>query len=63
METSAASGQNVALAVETLLGMVMNRMEEAVDRAMLPGRRGRPNGIHDEADYAEPPVDYKCNAC
>ncbi|XP_046385757.1 ras-related protein Rab-27A-like [Ischnura elegans] len=42
LETSAATGQNVARAVESLLEQVMKRMEMAVDRAMLPGRRGRP---------------------
>lgn len=42
METSAATGQNVNRAVETLVDRVMSRIETAVDRAMLPGRRGRP---------------------
>ncbi|KAG8229607.1 hypothetical protein J437_LFUL002331 [Ladona fulva] len=42
LETSAATGLNVARAVESLLERVMKRMEMAVDRAMLPGRRGRP---------------------
>ncbi len=30
-ETSAATGQNVAKAVETLLDMVMNRMQQVMD--------------------------------
>ncbi|KAJ8931440.1 hypothetical protein NQ314_015622 [Rhamnusium bicolor] len=34
-------------AVETLLERVMIRMETAVDRAMLPGRRGRPRDPND----------------
>ncbi|XP_049946037.1 ras-related protein Rab-27A [Schistocerca serialis cubense] len=42
LETSAATGHNVARAVELLVERVMRRMETAVDRAMLPGRRGRP---------------------
>ncbi|CAH1100986.1 unnamed protein product [Psylliodes chrysocephalus] len=42
LETSAATGQNVNRAVETLVDRVMSRIETAVDRAMLPGRRGRP---------------------
>lgn len=42
LETSAATGQNVSRAVETLLEKVMTRMESAVDRALLPGRGGRP---------------------
>lgn len=45
LETSAATGQNVARAVETLLERVMIRMETAVDKAMLPGRRGRPKDL------------------
>ncbi|XP_017779762.1 PREDICTED: ras-related protein Rab-27A [Nicrophorus vespilloides] len=45
IETSAATGQNVARAVETLLERVMIRMESAVDKAMLPGRRGRPRDL------------------
>lgn len=47
LETSAATGQNVARAVDTLLEKVMIRMETAVDRAMLPGRRGRPRDPND----------------
>lgn len=47
LETSAATGQNVSRAVETLVEKVMIRMETAVDRAMLPGRRGRPRDPYD----------------
>jgi Ras-related protein Rab-27A len=47
LETSAATGQNVSRSVETLLEKVMIRMETAVDRAMLPGRRGRPRDLND----------------
>ncbi|XP_022912046.1 ras-related protein Rab-27A [Onthophagus taurus] len=47
LETSAATGQNVSRAVETLLERVMIRMESAVDMAMLPGRRGRPRDPND----------------
>ncbi|RZC32357.1 ras-related protein Rab-27A [Asbolus verrucosus] len=53
LETSAATGQNVARSVETLLEKVMIRMETAVDRAMLPGRRGRPKDLND-ADLNAP---------
>lgn len=42
VETSACTGQNVKRAVDILLEKVMNRMEVAVDKAKLPGRRGRP---------------------
>ncbi|KAI4457503.1 hypothetical protein MML48_7g00012250 [Holotrichia oblita] len=47
LETSAATGQNVSRAVESLLDRVMVRMESAVDKAMLPGRRGRPRDLND----------------
>ncbi|KAK3094497.1 hypothetical protein FSP39_002511 [Pinctada imbricata] len=38
-ETSAASGQNVAKAVECLLDMVMMRMARSIDVSQLPGMR------------------------
>lgn len=41
LETSAATGQNVSRAVETLLEKVMLRMETAVDMAMVPGQSGK----------------------
>lgn len=47
LETSAATGQNVGRAIETLLDLVMRRMETAVDKAMLPGRRGRPRDLNE----------------
>lgn len=47
LETSAATGQNVARSIESLLERVMIRMENAVDKAMLPGRRGRPRDPND----------------
>lgn len=55
LETSAATGQNVSRAVETLLDRVMLRMETAVDRAMLPGRRGRARDPN-EPDLRTPPA-------
>lgn len=58
-ETSAATGQNVAKAVEKLLDMVMCRMEQAVDKTALPSKRGargamlmesqRPNGYPEKS--------------
>lgn len=54
LETSAATGLNVARAIEALLEKVMVRMETAVDRALLPGRRGRPRDL-DEPDLYSPP--------
>jgi len=41
VETSAATGQNVALAVEILLDKIMVRMDQAVEDAFCPGHRGR----------------------
>lgn len=41
IETSAATGQNIALAVEMLLDMVMRRMDLAVEEAFGAGYRGR----------------------
>ena len=47
-ETSAATGQNVAKAVECLLDMVMLRMDRCVDKTQFPGAR---NGVsHYEMD-------------
>ncbi|KOC70307.1 Ras-related protein Rab-27A [Habropoda laboriosa] len=39
LETSAATGQNVARAVEILLDRVMRRMETIVDKSLLPHQR------------------------
>ncbi|XP_063170136.1 ras-related protein Rab-27A [Candoia aspera] len=44
-ETSAASGANVGPAVETLLRLLMERMERCVDRAWIAEGAGRPNGL------------------
>lgn len=60
LETSAATGQNVAKAVETLLDLVMVRMETAVDRAMLPGRRGRPRDPNEPDLNALPQLSCSC---
>ncbi|KAG5894487.1 hypothetical protein JTB14_029899 [Gonioctena quinquepunctata] len=59
LETSAATGQNINRAIETLLERVMLRMETAVDRAMLPGRRGKPKDPNDP-DLTAPP-NQKCS--
>ena len=48
-ETSAATGQNVAKAVECLLDMVMLRMDRCVDKTQFPGaRNGRSHYEMDE---------------
>ena len=46
-----------------LLDRVMKRMEMAVDRAMLPGRRGRPKPGDEEADVILQPPQSKCGNC
>lgn len=40
LETSAATGQNVARAIDVLLDRVMQRMEATVDKSLLPHQRG-----------------------
>jgi hypothetical protein len=50
----------VSRAVDVLLDRVMKRMEMAVDRAMLPGRRGRPKPGDEEADVTPPPSTCSC---
>ena len=45
VETSAATGHNVEVAVNHLLDAVMKRMALAVDSSILPGRRGRAKGL------------------
>lgn len=45
METSAENGQNVSQAVETLLELVMRRMEMGVDEAMSIGK-ANPDHFH-----------------
>ncbi|XP_046575854.1 ras-related protein Rab-27A-like isoform X1 [Haliotis rubra] len=49
-ETSAATGQNVAKAVECLLDMVMTRMEKCVDKSQLPGSRSRNGRAYGQQD-------------
>ncbi|KAJ9586441.1 hypothetical protein L9F63_019905, partial [Diploptera punctata] len=63
LETSAMTGHNVAQAIDLLLDRVMKRMEMAVDRAMLPGRRGRPKpGDEDNGVTLQPPPST-CGGC
>lgn len=58
LETSAATGQNVGRAVETLLERVMTRMESAVDNALVPGRGGKSKNSDNEDLTATPPPCY-----
>lgn len=48
-ETSAANGTNVSLAIETLLDLIMKRMERCVDKSWIPEGVVRSNG-HTSAD-------------
>lgn len=48
-ETSAATGQNVAKAIECLLDMVMLRMERSVDKSIFPGSKTKNRYEMDEA--------------
>ncbi|KAK3577369.1 hypothetical protein CHS0354_008465 [Potamilus streckersoni] len=53
-ETSAATGQNVAKAVECLLDMVMIQMEKCVDKSLFPAaRNGRKSGRYDMDENPE----------
>jgi len=44
-ETSAATGQNVSKAIETLLDLVMSRMQRVVETSNLLPNRLNPNNI------------------
>lgn len=48
-ETSAANGTNINQAIETLLDLIMKRMERCVDKSWIPEGVVRSNG-HTSAD-------------
>lgn len=60
VETSAATGQNVALAVEMLLEMVMKRMDQAVEDAFGPGHRGRAVHLETTEEVIAEQKDRRC---
>lgn len=62
-ETSAATGQNVTKAVETLLNMVMSRMEHAVDKSTLPGGRRRKGNNVELEEQADKPLPSSSCPC
>lgn len=62
VETSAATGQNVEVAVNHLLDAVMKRMAMAVDSSLLPGRRGRAKGLRATDEGGSEKNDNNC-AC
>ena len=50
-ETSAATGQNVSKSIETLLELVMNRMQRVVEKSsLLPNRQNPSDNIKLETD-------------
>ena len=52
-ETSAATGQNVSTVVSTLLDMVMQSMEHALDKGtVLPGSKSMGASLSHEVDEA-----------
>lgn len=65
METSAATGQNVAKAVELLVDMVMRRMDHTLEQTMLRGSsRGLPRPGQDLGDWSSVTSDSsRCSSC
>ncbi|XP_030045019.1 ras-related protein Rab-27A [Microcaecilia unicolor] len=60
-ETSAANGSNVSKAIETLLDLIMKRMERCVDKSWIAGGVIRSNG-HSSTDHLEADKDKgKCS--
>lgn len=58
-ETSAATGQNVEKSVETLLDLIMKRMEKCVEKTQVPDTV---NGVNSGKVDGEKPAEKKC-AC
>ncbi|XP_035207384.1 ras-related protein Rab-27A-like [Stegodyphus dumicola] len=60
-ETSAVTGQNVTKAFDTLLDMVMLRIQKTVDGSTLPGRRrGAPGMQLEEKGFCSQPKSCRC---
>ncbi|KAG8180489.1 hypothetical protein JTE90_007448 [Oedothorax gibbosus] len=53
-ETSSVTGQNINKAFETMLDMVMLRIQKTVDGSILPGRRHGAPGLQLESKAASP---------
>ncbi|KAK6631603.1 Ras- protein Rab-27A [Polyplax serrata] len=60
LETSAATGHNVAKAIEILLDLVMKRMETSVDKAVLPGLREKAKKVQARDTVNSTEVQHKC---
>ena len=51
VEISAATGQNVELAINLLIEAIMKKMSSAVENSLLPGKRGRSKRLSDTGRY------------
>ena len=60
VETSAATGYNVDLAIFTLVDSVIKKMESAVEASLMPGRRGRSKQFGVKFDLDEKPSRCQC---
>ncbi|XP_044294940.1 ras-related protein Rab-27A isoform X2 [Varanus komodoensis] len=60
-ETSAANGANVSKAVETLLDLIMKRMERCVDKSWLPEGVVQPNGHGSTEQLSDQKGSGKCS--
>ncbi|KAJ7407982.1 Ras-related protein Rab-27A [Pitangus sulphuratus] len=59
-ETSAANGNNVSKAIETLLDLIMKRMERCVDKSWIPEGVVRSNGHSSTEQLNEEQEKSKC---
>ncbi|KAK2539517.1 Rab27a [Columba livia] len=60
-ETSAANGNNVSKAIETLLDLIMKRMERCVDKSWIPEGVVRSNGHSSTEQLNEEQEKGKCS--
>ncbi|CAI5793066.1 ras-related protein Rab-27A [Lacerta agilis] len=60
-ETSAANGANVSKAIETLLDLIMKRMERCVDKSWIPEGVVQPNGHSSTEQLSEEKEKSKCS--
>lgn len=59
-ETSAANGNNVSKAIDTLLDLIMKRMERCVDKSWIPEGVVRSNGHSSTEQLSEEQEKGKC---
>lgn len=60
-ETSAANGTNVSKAIETLLDLIMKRMERCVDKSWIPEGVVQANGRSTAEQLSEDKEKSKCS--